>query len=88
MLYFVKNNHKIILKCRQRSGGVVSSTVGPWQIAGLGSGGKVPEKFWPFYVWMANNQLEIEEPQEAKFFQMQVRSQFLFIWFKVKYYEN
>ena len=62
MLYFIKSYGKIMLKCWWRSGGAVSSTVGLWWSAGLGSGGKAPENIWPFNVWMANNKLKIEGP--------------------------
>ena len=48
MLYFLENNHEIILKPRWESTGAVRYTVGPWQRASSGSGDKTPEKFWPF----------------------------------------
>ena len=44
------NNPEVIVKCRWRSGGPVSSAVGSWQSIGGGSRGKSPEKFWSFYM--------------------------------------
>ena len=35
-------------------------------------GHKAPEKFWPFYILRTNNQLTVEETQQANLFWMQV----------------
>ena len=50
MLYFMTNDHEVIVKCKWGSGGVVSSAVGSWQSLSSGSLGKDPEKFWSFYI--------------------------------------
>ena len=68
MFYFMKNNHKIIVKCRWWSGCVVSSALGSWQSPGGVSGGKTPEKSRPFYIWRANEQLKIEETSQSNLF--------------------
>ena len=54
MFYFLKNDHKIIVKCRWRSLDAVSSTMGLWRSPGASSEGKVPEKCWSFYIWRTN----------------------------------
>ena len=54
MLYFVKNNYKIIHKCQWGPEGAVSSTADPWQSPSEDSRGKIPGKLWPFYLWRAN----------------------------------
>ena len=43
------------------SKGVVSSTLGPKWSTSSGSGDKAPEKFWPFYLWIAKNLLKVNE---------------------------
>ena len=43
-LYFVKNNNKIVLQRRWRSGDAVSFAAGPWWSPSGGSGVKTPEK--------------------------------------------
>ena len=43
------------------SQGAVISATGSWQSLGENSGGKVPEKYWPFYIWRTNKKLKIEE---------------------------
>ena len=45
MLYFIKNNHKIILQGRWGSGCTVSSAAGPWLRPSEGLEGKVPSLF-------------------------------------------
>ena len=45
ILYFAKNIHKIILKCRWRSGDAVNSAAGLWQGPGEGSRGKPQENY-------------------------------------------
>ena len=54
MFYFIKNDQKIIAKCRWDSWGVVRSATGSWWSPGGGSGGKDPEKLWSFYIWRSN----------------------------------
>ena len=54
MFYFMKNDSKIIVKCRWGSGGDISSVVGWWWSPDGGSGGKAPEKFWLFNIWRAS----------------------------------
>ena len=43
MLYFMKNNHEINLKCRWGSGCAVSSAAGLWWSPGGVSGDETPE---------------------------------------------
>ena len=50
MFYFLKNHHKIIVKCRWRSQSTAISTMGSWWNPGGSSGGKAPRNFWPFYM--------------------------------------
>ena len=45
MLYFMKNNHKIIPQGRWGSGGTVSFAAGPWLSPSRGLGSKVPGLF-------------------------------------------
>ena len=54
ILYFAKNIHKIILKCRWRSGDAVNSAAGLWQGPGEDSRGKPPGKLWLLYIWWTN----------------------------------
>ena len=44
IFYFMKNDHKIIVKCWWGARGVSSSATGSWGSRGGGSGGKAPEK--------------------------------------------
>ena len=44
-------------------GGAVNSATSSWQSRGGCLGEKAPEKFGPFYIWMTNEQLKIEETQ-------------------------
>ena len=39
----------------------LSSAAGSWWGTGGGSGSKAPEKIWPFYIWMSNEYLKIEQ---------------------------
>ena len=50
-----------VVKCRWGSRGSLCSATGSWQSCGHGSGGKVPEKVWAFYIWRANKLLKIKE---------------------------
>ena len=45
-------------------------------------------RFWPFYIWKANEQVKIEKTQQAKLFWIQVRHQSLFKCFKIKFHED
>ena len=54
MIYFKKNHHEIVVKCRWGSGGALSSAVSSWPSHGAGSGGKDAEKVWSFYILRAN----------------------------------
>ena len=58
MLYFMKNVHKIILKCRWVSGDAVNSAAGLCQSPGEDSRGKPPGKLWPLYIWCTINSLK------------------------------
>ena len=59
MLYFMKNNQKIILQWSWGPGGtVVPFTMGLWQSPSGGSGGKAPSPFMPgelIIVWNKRN---------------------------------
>ena len=54
MLYFVKDDHKTILKWSWGSGVTVSFAAGPWQSSSGESGGRP----CPFYVWKVNKGLK------------------------------
>ena len=54
MIYFKKNHHEIIVKCRWGSGGALSSAGSSWRSHELRSRGKDSEKVWSFYILRAN----------------------------------
>lgn len=47
MLYFEKNNQKIMLQLKRVSGGTLSFAAGPWGSPVEGSGGKALSHFTP-----------------------------------------
>ena len=50
-----------VIKHRWGSQDALASTMSSWRNPGGGSGGKSPEKFWPFDLWRTNKLLKIEE---------------------------
>ena len=67
MFNFMTNNHKIIVECRWRSVGAVSSAVSSWWILGGGdSWGKDPEKL--VLLHLEGKYRKIEETLQANLF--------------------
>ena len=85
MLYFVKNNYKIIHKCQWGPEGAVSSTADPWQSPSEDSRGKIPENYGLFISGEQINSLKYTRNWAKYLFWIQVWSQPVFICFKVKF---
>ena len=82
MLYFLKNNHKIVLQWMWGSGSTVSFTTSSWLCPSGCSGDKAPEKCYAFYVWRVNNSLKLKKNSKLIYFEYKLKTKLLFICFK------
>ena len=74
MLYFVKNDHRIVLKSRWGSRGTASFAAGPWRSLSGGLGGNVPEKVEAVYVWRVNNSLKYWKHSKLMYFECKLEA--------------
>ena len=85
MVYFMKNDHKIILQWKWGSGGNVNVVVGPWWSPSGGSGGKASDLIMSGWYIIANNR---KEHSRLIYFECKLRANFFWYASKIKFYED